>query len=71
MFKQFIKVENSYGTFFISVLLVIIYTMSFGINSFRRHFSGEIIINKEIVSQQFIDPPGKFNETSDIDGAKF
>ena len=63
MFKQFIKIENSYGTFLISVLLVTIYMMSFGIISFHRYFKGEITINKEMVDQQFIDPPGKFNET--------
>ena len=61
MFKQLVKMGNSYGTFFISVLLVIIYLMSFGLDSFRRYHAQEIVINKEIKTKKFIPPPGKFN----------
>ena len=66
MLKQLIKVEHSYGTFFISVLLVIVYMISFGFNSFQRYFKEETIINTEIINQQFIDPPGKFNESFNV-----
>ena len=63
MFKQFIKVENTYGTFFISVLLVTIYMVSFGFDSFQRYLKQEVIIKKEIINQHFIDPPGMFYKT--------
>ena len=63
MFKQFIKVENTYGTFFISVLLVTIYMVSFGFDSFQRYLKQEVIIKKEIINQPFIDPPGMFYMT--------
>ena len=63
MLKQFIKLENSYGTFFISVLLVTIYMVSFGFDSFQRYLNQEIFIKKEIINQNFIDPPGIFNKT--------
>ena len=63
MLKQFIKLENSYGTFFISVLLVTIYMVSFGFDSFQRYLKQEVIIKKEIINQHFIDPPGIFNKT--------
>ena len=37
--------------------------VSFGFDSFQRYLNQEIFIKKEIINQNFIDPPGIFNKT--------
>ena len=68
MLKQFIKVENTYGTLTITLLLVIIYMISFGFDSFKRYSNQEIMVIKGLRNQHSIKPPGKFNKTSKYGG---
>ena len=61
MFKQMLTLENLYGKILINLVLVIVYVIFFGYESFRRFSKNEIIITKELQNQESINPPGKSN----------
>ena len=54
-------IGNLYGKILINFVLVIVYVICFGYESFRRFSKNEIIITKELQNQESINPPGKSN----------
>ena len=54
------KLGNSYGAVLINFLLVLVYFISFGIESYRKFNKEDVIITTELKNEDFINPPGSY-----------
>ena len=60
MIKHLMKLGNSYGAVLINFLLVLVYFISFGIESYRKFNKEDVIITTELKNEDFINPPGSY-----------